>query len=707
MESIRGVVERITFFNEDNGFSVLKVKVKGFSDLVTVVGTLMHVNVGSMLELTGTWKNDNKYGKQLVVQHYEEFLPATITGIEKYLGSGLIKGVGAIYAKKIVDHFKENTLHIIDHDPDRLLEISGLSQKKVDLIKRAWQDQKEIKNVMIFLQGHGVSTGFAVKIYKTYADESIKVVSQNPYKLADDIWGIGFKIADSIAKKLGIREDSPERIRSGILYTLGELSSNGHCFGKRDALISETAEVLDVQPDYLPPVLNQMIQDKVVIEEDDAIYPLSLFYSEIGVASKIKYIMEEQSKYAGKDILSTIDKVEKDYDISYDPVQREAIKVAIDSKFMVLTGGPGTGKTTTTLGIIRVFTSMGANVLLAAPTGRASKRLSEATGLEAKTVHRLLEFTPQDGYKRNEENPLTGDLLIVDEASMLDILLANHLLKAITSDMCLIFVGDVDQLPSVGPGNVLRDIINSKQVPVVSLERIFRQAQGSKIIVNAHKINKGEMPLLDNDKNGDFFHIEEDNSSQVLETVKELCIKRLPDRYNIDPIEDIQVLCPMHRGELGARNMNEILQNALNKSEEWIKFGGVTYKLGDKVMQIKNNYDKNVFNGDIGRILEIEHEEKSVVIGFDDHVVEYDGTELDEITLAYATSVHKSQGSEYKIVIAPIATQHYMMLQRNLLYTCITRAKQLLILVGTKKAIHMAVENDKIAYRNTMLAKRI
>lgn len=707
MDFLSGVLERITFVNEENGFSVIKLKAKGYSDLVTVVGNLAGVSVGEVLEIKGFWKNDGKYGKQLVVEEYRQALPASVEGIRKYLGSGLIKGIGPVYAKKIVDHFKEDTLDVIENQPDRLFQVAGVGKKKVEIIKKAWGEQREIKNVMIFLQGHGVATRFAVKIYKAYGDDAIKVVKENPYRLADDIWGIGFKTADAIAKKLGIEHDSLDRIKSGVLFALGVFSAEGHCFAQRDELVAQTSNILEVDEILVKDALEKMIDEKKVMCEEDGIYPLFLYYSEVGVASRINAIISEPSKFKGEDVQRAILDVEEEFSIKYDVVQKESIESAVDSKFMVLTGGPGTGKTTTTLGIIHTFKSLGANILLAAPTGRAAKRLSEATNMEAKTVHRLLEFSPQDGYKRCEENPLTCDLLIVDEASMLDIMLMNNLLKAVSKDTCVILVGDVDQLPSVGPGNVLKDIINCGKIKVVVLKRIFRQAQGSQIIVNAHGINEGKVPQLVNKRDADFFFIEQENPSAILQTIKDLCKTRLPNSLGLDPIEDIQVLCPMQRGDIGARNINEVLQEALNKSREYIKIPGNTFKIGDKVMQIKNNYDKNVFNGDIGRIMKIDHEEKSVFINFDDNLVEYDGTELDEVVLAYATTIHKSQGSEYKAVIAPIAMQHYVMLQRNLLYTCVTRAKKLIVLVGSKKSIAMAVKNDKIAYRNTMLAKRI
>ncbi|HEY9061854.1 MAG TPA: ATP-dependent RecD-like DNA helicase [Pseudobacteroides sp.] len=708
MEYISGIVERITFFNEENGFCVIKIKSKGYPDLVTVVGNLAAVNVGAVLRIKGEWKFDSKYGKQFSAIDYRESVPATLAGMEKYLGSGLIKGIGPVYARRIINYFKEETLKVIEETPDYLINVEGIGQKRVDTIKKAWKEQKEIKNVMLFLQSNGVSTAYAVKIYKTYGNESINVVKTNPYRLADDIWGIGFKTADKIAQNMGIGKDSYERCRSGIVYTLNEMANDGHCFAKKEQLMLKASEILEVNGEMIGNTIGMMVMDKTVIsDETEIIYLPPFYYSEAGVAKRIRDIAAVKSSIANSNIENVIDEIQLEYEITYDQVQIDAIKEAVASKFMVLTGGPGTGKTTTTLAIIKAFQRMGAGCLLAAPTGRASKRMSEATGMEAKTIHRLLEYKPTEGYKKNAENPLECDVLIIDESSMVDIILMYNLLKAVKDDTIVILVGDVNQLPSVGAGNVLKDIIDSGAVSVVCLTRIFRQAQGSAIITNAHRINKGEIPNLRSVKSSDFFYIEEDDPLKVTEIIKNLCLKRLPQYYKIDPVNDIQVLCPMQRGEAGAHNLNSILQEALNPSEISIKHGGTTFRLNDKVMQIKNNYDKNVFNGDLGTIAKIDLEDKVLLISFDGIDVDYDVTELDEVVLAYATTVHKSQGSEYKIVVAPFTMQHYMMLQRNLLYTCITRAKKVFVLVGSKKAVGIAVSNNKIQHRNTQLSKRL
>jgi exodeoxyribonuclease V alpha subunit len=708
MEYISGVVDRITYSNEETGFSVIKIKSGGFSDLVTVVGNLAAVNVGAVLRLKGDWKYDSKYGKQFSAMDYRETVPATIAGIEKYLGSGLIKGIGPVFARKILKQFKENTLNVIEEHADDLIQVAGIGQKRVEMIKNAWQEQKEIKNVMLFLQSNGVSTTYAVKIYKTYGNESINTVKNNPYRLADDIWGIGFKTADKIAQELGFDKDSYERCRSGIIYVVNQLSDEGHCYAEKEQLVSEAVKTLELEESLINHTIDRMLGEKSVISEDgDAIYLPPFYYSEIGTAKRIQAILLEKNEVNPTQINRIIEEIEKESRITYDTIQLEAIRNAALSKFMVLTGGPGTGKTTTTLAIIKVFQKMGKKVLLAAPTGRAAKRMTETTGMEAKTIHRLLEFKPPEGYQKNANNPLECDVLIIDETSMVDIILMYNLLRAVTNKTVVILIGDVDQLPSVGAGNVLRDIIDSGVVPVVRLNRIFRQALGSAIITNAHRINKGEMPELRGNKNSNFFFIEEDDPQKIVEIIQNLCAKRLPEYYKVDPVDDIQVLCPMQRGDTGAQNLNALLQVSLNPSDIVIKYRGMDYRLNDKVMQIKNNYDKNVFNGDIGKIVGIDLENKTLVIRFDGSGIDYDVTELDEITLAYAITIHKSQGSEYEIVVVLLTMQHYIMLQRNLLYTCITRAKKILVLIGSKKAIRIAVSNDKIQYRNTMLKARL
>ena len=717
LDRLRCVVERITY--QSDGYSVLKCAAKGHTDLVAVVGMMPDTHVGAVLTLGGHWKVDSKYGRQFEVVTFEETLPATMYGIEKYLGSGLIKGIGPKFARLIVNQFGKDTLEVIEEEPERLIEVPNIGKKRVKNIKRGWAEQKEIKNIMLFLQGKDVSTAHATRIYKQYGADSIKVVEENPYKLADDIWGIGFKTADTIAAKLGIEKDRFIRLRSGLLYTLNKLAEEGHCYGTRAQLLETGSKLLEVEDSMLSMTLDEMVRTKDVITTpipaataspdgtEVAIYLPPFFYSEVGVENRLKKIFSSPAVKPAAEQLSMAG------DIEYDPIQLEAINTAVRSKIMILTGGPGTGKSTTTLGIIRAF--QGQRILLAAPTGRAAKRLSEVTGMEAKTIHRLLEFKPPEGYKRKEDNPLEGDVLIVDESSMIDVILMYSLLRAVPDGMRLILVGDVDQLPSVGAGNVLRDIIDCNAFPVIRLTRIFRQAASSRIITNAHKINKGEFPDLSNRKGTDFFYQEQGDPEKAAGLIVDLVSRRLPGYYHV-PAQQIQVLTPMQRGVVGAANLNQLLQAAVNPQKQPDKWGkgaeelhraGYTYRAGDKVMQIRNNYDKDVFNGDIGTIQSIDPVERTLVIQFDDRAVEYDVTELDEIVLAYATTVHKAQGAEYPIVVMPVLMNHYVMLQRNLLYTGVTRAKKALMLVGTKKAIAYAVKNVTVDKRNTLLTYRL
>lgn len=804
MERLRCVVERITYQNETNGYTVIKCRAKNYQDLVTVVGAMPDVHVGSVLSLTGQWKVDAKYGRQFAMETFEETLPATVYGMEKYLGSGLIKGIGPKYAKKIVGQFGADTLNIIEDQPDRLLEIPGIGRARVESIKRSWLEQMEIKNIMVFLQSHDVSTSHATKIYKTYGNDSIKVVQENPYRLADDIWGIGFKTADTIAEKMGFGKEKYARLRSGLFYTLNKLSEDGHCYATRKMLLEKGAELLGVEDGLLAMTLDEMIRTKDVITDNipqDSVHTLSaaqepdnsgldessdqvdyslyeqylsgldasrnlsgnpsgsarasssrdtsvagngaktdtfdptdpmykavylppFYFSETGTAKRLTSILHAQPS-VHVDTGNLAQRITFRTGMQYDEIQMQAIQEAVTSKVLVLTGGPGTGKTTTTLGIITAFADAGAKILLAAPTGRAAKRLSEATGREAKTIHRLLEFKPPEGYQKNEEKPLEGDVLIVDECSMIDIMLMYNLLKAVPDSMTLILVGDIDQLPSVGAGNVLRDIIESGCVPVVRLKRIFRQAQKSRIIMNAHRINEGQMPDLSNGRTSDFFFMEEEDPEKAVSTITKL-VKENLSRYYHTPASEIQVLTPMQRGVVGASNLNQALQEALNPisqqgtpgsygtfgyggadSVPFLRHAGMQFRQRDKVMQIRNNYDKEVFNGDIGIISFVDTQNRTLIVDFDGRNVSYDISELDELVLAYATTIHKSQGSEYPIVVMPVLMNHYVMLQRNLIYTGITRAKKILVIVGTRKALSYAVHHVTVTKRNTMLAVRI
>lgn len=706
MERLRCVVERITYRNEENGYSVIKCKAKDYSDLVAVVGIMPDVHVGSVLSLEGFWKVDGKYGRQFSAEKWEETLPATVYGIEKYLGSGLIKGVGPKFAKRIVQKFGKDTLDVIEEQPDLLVEVEGIGQVRVERIKKSWQEQKEIKNIMLFLQGHEVSTSHATKIFKTYGSESITVVKENPYRLADDIWGIGFKTADTIACKLGIEKDRFIRLRSGILYTLNKLSESGHCYAEREQLIDTAVKLLEVEAPELEMTLDEMLRTEAVIRDEEAIYLPPFYFSEIGCAKRLRNLMDAQRRIV-LDEGAVMRRVMEQTEIAYDEVQVEAIRMAISSKVMVLTGGPGTGKTTTTLGIISAYKKAGCRVILAAPTGRAAKRMSEATHMGAKTIHRLLEYKPPEGYQCNEEKPLEGDVLILDESSMIDIMLMYNLLKAIPEHMTLILVGDTDQLPSVGAGNVLKDIIDSGNIPVVRLVRIFRQAQGSRIIMNAHRINKGESIDMRGGKDSDFFFASEETNEGIVERLVKYCTVNLPQYYHADALRDIQVLAPMQRGIVGAANLNQVLQEAMNPAGPSLRRGGTCYRVRDKVMQIRNDYDKEVFNGDIGNIVKVDLEERELTVNFDGREVAYDVTELDELVLAYATTIHKAQGSEYPIVVMPFSMSHFVMLQRNLLYTGVTRAKKILVLIGEKKAVFYAIKNEKTTQRNTRLAQRL
>ncbi len=746
MQKIRCVVERITYQNPENGYSVLKCRVKDYSELVPVIGNMIDANVGSVLVCEGNWKVDAKYGRQFVAENWEETLPATVYGMEKYLGSGLIKGVGPKFAKKIVQKYGVDTFAVIEDNVGILIEIEGIGSKRVQMIAESWQRQKEVKNIMLFLQDHQVSTSYAAKIYKQYGNDSISVMKQNPYRLADDIWGIGFKTADQIAMKLGFGKESYVRLRSGLMYTLSELSNDGHVFAEKQQLIDKASELLEASPETVIMTMDEMLRkeelilEKNIVRTDEegnkitAIYLPPFFYAEVGVAGKLKKLasspagdklytrLMEARKSSGNESLSVdIEAIQRKTHMEYDDIQAAAIRTAATAKVMVLTGGPGTGKTTTTHGIISAYKAYGLKILLAAPTGRAAKRMTEATGLEAKTIHRLLECKPPEGYQKNEENPLEGDVLIVDECSMIDIVLMNSLLKAIPPAMRLIMVGDIDQLPSVGAGNVLRDIIDSGAFPVVRLTRIFRQAQTSRIIMNAHRINEGKMPDISNGKNTDFFFMENEDAEASVPQIVKLVQENLPNYYHVEPSQ-IQVLTPMQRGVVGATNLNLSLQEALNPPEhdifmrgrgkvtmpkECLRRSGYAFRADDKVMQIKNNYDKEVFNGDIGIIESVNETDRTLKVNFDGRSIEYDVTELDELVHAYATTIHKAQGSEYPIVVMPIMMNHFVMLQRNLIYTGITRAKKVLVIVGTKKALAYAVKNVTVTKRNSLLKERL
>lgn len=719
LTELQGQLERITYHNEDNHYTIARLRVQGQRDLVTVVGNLVTVAPGEVLRLKGSWEIHPKYGEQFKILSYESVVPATVKGIERYLGSGLIKGIGPIMAKRLVEKFGEETLVVIETKSERLEEVEGIGVKRIEMIKTAWDDQKEVREVMLFLQGHEVGPSYAAKIYRQYGKDSIRIVRENPYRLARDIFGIGFLTADKIAEKLGIPRDSPMRAEAGIIHVLEQFSSEGHVFYPYEPLIDGCEKILGVSRDIIVHAIGKIAAEKKIMIEgpfveeeggDRAVYLTEFLISEKVIADKLGTIASARAKMLLLNCDEEIETLQKELGITLAINQTRAVRAALERNTLVITGGPGTGKTTIIRAIIRVFGRHGRRVALAAPTGRAAKRLSEAAGQDAKTIHRLLEFSPKLGrFKRNEDFPLDADVVIIDEASMIDSLLMHHLLKAISGDATLILVGDVDQLPSVGAGNVLKDIIDSGLLTTVKLDEIFRQSGRSLIIVNAHKINRGDFPVLSSQKDvpQDFYFIDLDDPEEVCKMILNMCRHKIPEKFGFHSVNEIQVLSPMHKGIVGAANLNVELQKCLNPSTDELLRGSKVFKTGDKVMQIRNNYDKDVFNGDIGRIMAIDREEQEITVDYDGKLISYDFAELDEIVLAYAVSVHKSQGSEYPAVVMPLLTQHYMMLQRNLLYTAITRGKKLVVLIGTKKALAIAIKNNKQQMRYTRLRERL
>ena len=722
LTELQGQIERITYVNKENGFAIVKVRVQGRLQLATVVGNLASPTPGEVLNMRGEWVNHPRYGEQFKVSHFESQAPSSIYGIQIYLGSGLIQGIGPVMAKRIVEKFGKDTLEIIDHKPEKLSQIHGIGKKRIGMIKAAWEKQRDIREVMMFLQSHQVSSGYATKIFRQYGSRSIAVVQENPYRLAMDIHGIGFVIADSIAGKLGFTKDSELRAEAGILYVLHSLTEEGNIYYPYELLVEKCQSVLDVNRDVIVKALSSVAMEKRIIIEDineevddftpnqKEVYPAILHHCETGIAQNLKLLASTAKSIRKIDTQKAIEWVQKQLAITLAGRQIQAVSSAIEDKVMVITGGPGTGKTTIINAILKIFEKLPVHLMLAAPTGRAAKRMHEATGHLAKTIHRMLEYSVRKGgFQKNENNPLKCDLLIVDEASMIDSVLMHHLLKAVPPRATFVLVGDINQLPSVGPGNVLKDIIASGAVPVVELTEIFRQAQESSIVVNAHRINQGLLPQLQPAEHQleDFYLLEQEDPEEVLKIILELIQERIPKRFGLDPLNDIQVLTPMHRGTVGAENLNIELQNALNPGSDEITRGGRTFRVNDKVMQIKNNYEKGIFNGDIGRITSINPESQQVFMNFDNRNLVCEHSELDEIVLAYAISVHKSQGSEYPAVIVPILMQHYLLLQRNLIYTAITRARKLVVMVGTKKALSIGVKNDKTRKRYTSLRRRL
>jgi len=724
LTDLEGQIEGITYTSEESGFTIVRVRVHGRRGTVTVVGNLMSPCAGEVLRMKGEWINHPRYGRQFKVMHYKTEVPASVDGIRKYLGSGLIKGIGPVIAERIVKKFGKMTLAIIEDEIERLAEVDGIGKNRLLMIKTAWEEQKDIRDVMLFLQTHGVGSGYAVKIFKKYGNRSVQTVKENPYRLATDIFGIGFITADSIADKLGFSRDSELRAKAGILYVMRQLADDGHVYYPYEPLVAKCMETLQVDREIIIRALGSIAIEEMIIIDDlndnieefrknnKAVYLPVFYFSEVKTAAILKKLVNTPKMIRDVNAAKAIEWVQNRLFVNLAENQIAAIRGSLENKVMVITGGPGTGKTTIINAVLKIISRLKVKTLLAAPTGRAAKQMSETTGHKAVTIHRLLEFSFQKGgFQKNEKNLLDCGLLIIDEASMIDQVLMHHLLKAIPYSAALIIVGDVNQLPSVGAGNVLNDIIASGIVPVIELTDIFRQARESRIIVNAHKINSGIIPDLEpQDTSGlknDFYFIRQEDPEKALKIIIELVKERIPLRFGFDPFDDIQVLTPMHRGIVGVENLNAKLQKALNPGKNQIMHGNRNYRVNDKVMQIKNNYEKDVFNGDIGRIVGISHEDQEVIISFDGRNILYKLSDLDEIILAYAVSVHKSQGSEYPAVIIPVLTQHYILLQRNLIYTAVTRGRKLVVMVGTGKALAIGVNNNKTQRRYTYLKHRL
>jgi len=720
-QTITGSVERVTYHNEQNGYTVLRFQIPGRGELVTVVGNFSAVSPGESLRLTGWWTSHPQYGDQFKTVEYAVTRPATIAGIQKYLGSGLIKGIGPVTARRIVEHFKEKTLEVIESEISSLGEVKGVSRKRLEMIQKAWEEQRAIKEVMLFLQSHAVSTHFAVKIFKQYGADSIAVVEKTPYRLAAEVYGIGFRTADQIARNLGMPADAEERLRAGLRHVLMTATEEGHCYLPACDLIERSAETLEVEDQAkLEDALEKMLDDgSLKVEENEggrAIYLPPLWQSERGVARRLKALIGQPLRVDSNRVGSWLDRFAEKRGVELSEQQRRAIHLATASRVMILTGGPGTGKTFTLRAMVELFYAMRKTVALASPTGRAAQRLSEVTGREAKTIHRMLEFDPAGlRFKRNDVWPLEADVVIVDEASMIDVVLANSLIKAVDGHSQLILVGDADQLPSVGPGAVLQDLINSGLAPVARLTQVFRQAARSLIVQNAHQINRGEFPRLvkPGGEKSDCYFIEAEEPDEVVRLIVNSVSKSLPSRFGYDPLKDIQTLSPMNRGRAGANHLNDVLQAALNPQPpaapgkaEWNR-GGRTLRVGDKVIQRVNNYRLEVFNGDMGMVEAIDLEDQMIAVRFADRLVEYDFADSLELSHGFAVTIHKAQGSEYPAVVLPLHTQHYLMLSRNLLYTALTRAKKTVVMIGTTKAIGMAMRNLEATRRFTGLAREL
>lgn len=712
-DTLEGTLDKVVFQNEENAWSVVRLQVEGRAAPATAVGKLLGVEAGERLRLSGEWVKDPKYGRQFQFVSYMTLQPSTLQGIEKYLASDLIKGIGPELAKRLVAKFGLDTLEVIEKHPDRLGQVSGIGPKRRAQIREAWAEHRQVKDLMVFLQSHDVSTNLAVKIYKAYGDDALAMVRQDPFRLAREIHGVGFLTADGVASSLGLPQDAPQRLRAGLLHVLTQAADRGHLFLPRQELLEQARELLGVEASGLESRLGELTRAGEIVTDDEAVYLAALHRAETGVAERLRALAEQGDANPRLHVEKALAWFESRHDLELAPEQREAIRRGLTARVLVVTGGPGTGKTTLVRGIVEILTKKQRKVLLAAPTGRAAQRLAEATGMEAKTIHRLLEYNPMTRrFERDADRPLKAELVVLDETSMLDIHLAHAVLRAISDTTRLLLVGDADQLPSVGPGRVLGDLVDSGAVDVVRLQRIYRQARRSWIVTNAHRIREGQMPIwpTETKPGADFFFIERGTPQDALETLSYLVLRRIPESFGFDPVEDIQVLTPMNRGLLGTKSLNEVLKEQLNPPKAGapeVVRGSRSFRVGDKVMQIRNNYDLGVWNGDLGRVTAIDPEEGEVTVAFDDRTVQHDLSTLDELVPAYACSIHKSQGSEYPCVVLVLSTQHWVMLERNLLYTGLTRAKRLAVIVGETRALGAAVRNYKQERRWSKLAERL